>query len=104
MRPLFPSVRGPHLSRISYSKTTRTVSRKAPKAYAPLNAWIRANTSPDEVIAFALDPNVHWEHRQRALWLVETEGPPVGVIYAVAPPGVALWDPDADPAEEDPEL
>lgn len=135
------------------------------KAYAPLNAWIRANTSPDEVIASALDPYVHWEtgrlavpswrfladdygrydrtpevlsaaldsvinrygvryvalilgenkaartleafvglHPERALRLVETEGPPVGVIYAVAPPGVALWDPDADPAEEDPEL
>jgi hypothetical protein len=42
-------------------------------------------------------------HPERALKLVETEGPAVGVIYAVAPPGEALWDPEAEtaPGERD---
>ena len=31
------------------------------QAYAPLNDWIRENTSQDAVIASALDPFVHWE-------------------------------------------
>jgi hypothetical protein len=127
------------------------------RAYAPLNEWIRANTNPDEVIASALDPYVHWEtgrltvpswrfladdygrydrtpevlaagldsvivrfgaryvalilgenkaartleafvelYPERALKLVETAGPAVGVIYALAPPGEALWDPEAE--------
>jgi hypothetical protein len=29
--------------------------------------------------------------------VLQTEGPAVGVIYALAPPGEALWDPDAEP-------
>jgi hypothetical protein len=127
------------------------------RAYAPLNEWIRSNTAPDEVIASALDPYVHWEtgrpavpawrfladdygrydrtpevlaagldsaivrygaryvalilgenkaartleafvelHPERALKVVQTEGPAVGVIYALAPPGEALWDPEAE--------
>ena len=130
------------------------------RAYAPLNEWIRSNTAPDEVIASALDPYVHWEtgrlavpswrfladdygrydrtpevlaagldsvivrygaryvalilgenkaartleafvelHPERALRVLQTEGPAVGVIYALAPPGEALWDPEADEAE-----
>ncbi len=32
---------------------------------------------------------------ERALKLVETEGPAVGVVYALAPPGEALWDPES---------
>jgi hypothetical protein len=132
----------------------------AARAYAPLNEWIRTSTGPDEVIASALDPYVHWEtgrtavpswrfladdygrydqtpevlaagldsvivrygtryvalvlgenkaartleafvelHPERALKLMETEGPAVGVIYAVAPPGEALWDPEAEGEE-----
>jgi hypothetical protein len=128
------------------------------RAYAPLNEWIRTNTAPDEVIASALDPYVHWDtgrpavpswrfladdygrydrtpevlaagldsvivrygaryvalilgenkaartleafvklHPERALRVLQTEGPAVGVIYALAPPGEALWDPDAEP-------
>jgi hypothetical protein len=131
------------------------------RAYAPLNEWIRANTAPDEVIASALDPYVHWEtgrtavpswrflandygrydrtpevlaagldsvitlygtryvavilgenkaartleafaelHPERALKVLETEGPAVGVIYALAPPGEVLWDPEAAEADE----
>jgi hypothetical protein len=127
------------------------------RAYAPLNEWIRANTAPDDVIASALDPYVHWEtgrlavpswrfladdygrydrtpevlaagldsvivrydaryvalilgenkaartlesfvdlHPERALNVFQTEGPAVGVIYALAPPGEALWDPEAE--------
>ncbi len=127
------------------------------RAYAPLNEWIRTNTAPDEVIASALDPYVHWEtgrlavpswrfladdygrydrtpevlaagldsiivrygaryvalilgenkaartleafvelHPERALRILQTEGPAVGVIYALAPPGEALWDPEAE--------
>ena len=126
------------------------------RAYAPLNVWIRSNTAPDEVIASALDPYVHWEtgrlavpswrfladdygrydrtpevlaagldsaivrfgaryvalilgenkaartleafvdlHPERALKILQTEGPAVGVIYALAPPGEAVWDPEA---------
>jgi len=126
------------------------------RAYAPLNDWIRSNTAPDEVIASALDPYVHWEtgrlavpswqfladdyqhydrapevlaagldsaivrygvryvalilsenkaartleafvelHPERALKVLQTEGPAVGVIYALAPPGEAVWDPEA---------
>lgn len=38
-------------------------------------------------------------HPDRAVRLVETPGPVVGVIYAVAPPGVVLRDPEA--TEED---
>ena len=133
------------------------------RAYAPLNEWIRTNTAPDEVIASALDPYVHWEtgraavpswrflaedygrydrtpevlaagldsaivrfgaryvalilgenkaartleafvqlHPERALKLVQTEGPAVGVIYALAPPGEALWDPEAEEEVEEP--
>ncbi len=133
------------------------------RAYAPLNEWIRSNTAPDEVIASALDPYVHWEtgraavpswrflaedygrydrtpevlaagldsaivrfgaryvalilgenkaartleafvqfHPERALKLVQTEGPAVGVIYALAPPGEALWDPEAEEEVEEP--
>jgi len=129
------------------------------RAYAPLNEWIRGNTAPDEVIASALDPYIHWDtgrpavpswrfladdygrydrtpevlaagldsvitrygarfvalilgenkaartleafvemHPERALKLVETQGPAVGVIYALAPPGEALWDPEAEAA------
>ena len=132
------------------------------RAYAPLNEWIRANTAPDEVIASALDPYVHWEtgrlavpswrfladdygrydrtpevlaagldsaivrygaryvalilgenkaartleafvelHPERALRVLQTEGPAVGVIYALAPPGEALWDPEAEEVEAD---
>jgi hypothetical protein len=127
------------------------------RAYAPLNDWIRSNTAPDEVIASALDPYVHWEtgrlavpswqfladdyqhydrapevlaagldsaivrygvryvalilsenkaartleafvelHPERALKVLQTEGPAVGVIYALAPPGEAVWDPEAE--------
>jgi len=127
------------------------------RAYAPLNDWISSNTAPDDVIASALDPYVHWEtgrlavpswrfladdygrydrtpevlaagldsvivrydtpyvalilgenkaartleafvalHPERALKVMQTEGPAVGVIYALAPPGEALWDPAAD--------
>lgn len=127
------------------------------RAYAPLNEWIRNNTVPDEVVASALDPYVHWDtgrpavpswrfladdygrydrtpevlaagldsvivrygaryvalilgenkaartleafvelHPERALRLLQTEGPAVGVIYALAPPGEALWDPEAE--------
>jgi hypothetical protein len=33
---------------------------------------------------------------ERALKVLQTEGPAVGVIYQLAPPGQALWDPDAD--------
>ncbi len=127
------------------------------RAYAPLNDWIRSNTAPDDVIASALDPYVHWEtgrlavpswrfladdygrydrtpevlaagldsvivrydaryvalilgenkaartlesfvdlHPERALNVFQTEGPAVGVIYALAPPGEALWDPEAE--------
>jgi hypothetical protein len=126
------------------------------RAYAPLNDWIRSNTAPDEVIASALDPYVHWEtgrlavpswqfladdyqrydrapevlaagldsaivrygvryvalilsenkaartleafvelHPERALKVLQTEGPAAGVIYALAPPGEAVWDPEA---------
>ena len=132
------------------------------RAYAPLNEWIRTNTAPDEVIASALDPYVHWDtgrpavpswrfladdygrydrtpevlaagldsvivhygaryvalilgenkaartleafvelHPERALRVLQTEGPAVGVIYALAPPGEALWDPEAEAVEED---
>ncbi len=131
------------------------------RAYAPLNDWIQANTAPDEVIASALDPYVHWEtgrtavpswrfladdygrydrtpavlaagldsvivrygaryvalilgenkaartleafvelHPERALKVLQTEGPAVGVIYALAPPGEVLWDPDAAESPE----
>ena len=131
------------------------------RAYAPLNEWIRTNTAPDEVIASALDPYVHWDtgrpavpswrfladdygrydrtpevlaagldsviirygaryvalilgenkaartleafvelHPERALRVLQTEGPAVGVIYALAPPGEALWDPEAEEAAE----
>ncbi|MBT8477658.1 MAG: hypothetical protein KJO06_01980 [Gemmatimonadetes bacterium] len=131
------------------------------RAYAPLNEWIRTNTAPNEVIASALDPYVHWEtgrlavpswrfladdygrydrtpevlaagldsvivrygaryvalilgenkaartleafvelHPERALRVLQTEGPAVGVIYALAPPGEALWDPEAEADEE----
>ena len=133
------------------------------RAYAPLNEWIRTNTAPDEVIASALDPYIHWEtgrpavpswrfladdygrydrtpevlaagldsviaqygaryvalilgenkaartleafvelHPERALKLVQTEGPAVGVIYALAPRGEALWDPEAEGAAAEP--
>jgi hypothetical protein len=128
------------------------------QAYAPLNEWIRSNTAPDDIIASALDPYVHWEtgrlavpswdfladdygrydrtpevlaagldsviarygaryvalilgenkaartleafvelHPERALKVLQTEGPAVGVIYALAPPGEALWNPEAEP-------
>ncbi len=33
-------------------------------------------------------------HPERALKVIQTEGPAVGVIYALAPPGEALWDPE----------
>jgi hypothetical protein len=130
------------------------------RAYAPLNEWIRTNTAPDEVIASALDPYIHWDtgrlavpswrfladdygrydrtpevlaagldsiivrygaryvalilgenkaartleafvelHPERALRVLQTEGPAVGVIYALAPPGEALWDPEAEAGE-----
>ena len=44
-------------------------------------------------------------HPERAFKVVETEGPAVGVIYALAPPGEALWDPEAEaaPGERDSE-
>jgi hypothetical protein len=35
-------------------------------------------------------------HPERALKVLETEGPAVGVIYALAPAGEALWDPEAE--------
>jgi hypothetical protein len=34
-------------------------------------------------------------HPERALRVLQTDGPAVGVIYALAPPGEALWDPEA---------
>ncbi|MCK5482153.1 MAG: hypothetical protein KAJ13_00565 [Gemmatimonadetes bacterium] len=34
-------------------------------------------------------------HPERALKVLQTEGPAVGVIYALAPPGEAVWDPEA---------
>ena len=41
-------------------------------------------------------------HPERALRVLQTEGPAVGVIYALAPPGQTLWDPDAETVEEEP--
>lgn len=38
-------------------------------------------------------------HPERAFKVVETEGPAVGVIYELAPPGEELWDPEAVEAE-----
>ena len=37
-------------------------------------------------------------HPERALRVLQTEGPAVGVVYALAPPGEALWDPEAEAA------
>lgn len=136
------------------ARSWSTPQRVPARAYAPLNAWILANTREDAVIASALDPYVHWQtgrravpawrflptdyrgvdespemlasaldsaivrfgaeyaalilgpnkaartlaaflelHPERARKVLETEGPAVGVIYRIAPPGTAPWGP-----------